>query len=136
MESRRWSGESRGFAGEPLLAEGVNDAWQILPEHLSELSLYLPLDEPLEDGYRVESRADVERFERVVLEDEGDALLFRDNKDDDSFKFEVGETEGHWDEEWTMGGERGSRGREGRGRFFERVCLSKGMFVRLTRCKE
>jgi len=66
------------------------DPWEILPEHLPELTFDLALDESFENSDRVEGRAHFERFERIVLEDEGDTFLLGDDEDDDRSEFEVG----------------------------------------------
>lgn len=60
----------------------MNNPRQILPKHLSQLSLDLPLYELLNDGDRVEGGVDVDVLERVGLEDEGYAFLFGDDEDD------------------------------------------------------
>ena len=68
----------------------MDDSWEILPEHLPELTFDLALDESFENSDRVERRAHFEGFERIVLEDEGDALLLGDDEDDDGSELEVG----------------------------------------------
>lgn len=60
----------------------MNNPRQILPKHLPQLSLNLPLYELLNDGDRVECGVDVDVLERVGLEDEGYTFLFGDDEDD------------------------------------------------------
>jgi hypothetical protein len=87
------------FSAQPFLTEPVNHARQIAPERLAELVLDLALDEARDGFDAVERGRDVDFFERVVLEHEGDALLARDDEDDDGAEGEVREAEGHRDDE-------------------------------------
>ena len=83
----------------------MNDARQVLAEHLPELALDLLLDELLDNSDRVEGAVDIDVLERVGLEDERDALLFGYDEDDVRIEPEVGKAEEHGDDEGLLGGE-------------------------------
>jgi hypothetical protein len=72
-----------------LLAETVNDGRKILTEHLPELAFYFSLDKILDDGDGVERAIDVDILQRIGLEDEGNAFLLGDDKDDIRTEFEM-----------------------------------------------
>ena len=73
-----------------MLAEAVDNAWQVLAKHLTQLALDLALNELLDDGDRVECTVDVDILKWVGLEDKGDALLTRDDEDDIRVETELG----------------------------------------------
>ena len=97
------------FGFHPLLAETVDDAGEVLAEHLAELALDLALDELLDDGDGVEGAVDVDVLQRVGLEDERDALLAGDDEDDVRVEAELGEAEEHGDDERLFRGEHAAR---------------------------
>lgn len=87
----------------------MDDAGQILPEHLPELTLDFALDEILDDGDRVKGAVDVDILERICFENERDAFLFRDNEDDVGAQTEMGQPEKHGDDEGVFGREHAAR---------------------------
>jgi hypothetical protein len=68
----------------------VDDSGKIFTEHLAELPLDLVLDEGLNDGYGIKRAVDVHVLKWVRLEDQGDALLLRDNEDNVRGEAEMG----------------------------------------------
>lgn len=104
-------GGGGGFS-EPSLAELVDDAGEVAAEDLSELTFDLPLDVALDDADGVEAAGDFDGLEGVVLEDEGDAFLSGNDEHDDGLKFEVGEAEGHRDDQGLGGEEDGGGGQD------------------------
>jgi len=68
----------------------VDDSGKIFAEHLAELPLYLALDEGLNNGYRIKRAIDVHVLKWVRLEDQGNALLLRDNEDNIRGEAEMG----------------------------------------------
>lgn len=60
----------------------MNDTWEILSEHLTQLPFDFALYEFLNDGDRVKGAVDIDVLEGVGFEYEGDTLLFGDDEDD------------------------------------------------------
>jgi uncharacterized protein YheU (UPF0270 family) len=73
----------------------VDDSGKIFTEHLAELPLDFVLDEGLDNGYRIKRAVDVHVLKWVRLEDQGDALLLRDNEDNIRGEAEMGEAQKH-----------------------------------------
>jgi hypothetical protein len=69
----------------------MDDSGKIFTEHLAELPFYLALDEGLNNSYGIECAVDVHVLKWVRLEDQGDALLLRDNEDNVRGEPEMGE---------------------------------------------
>jgi hypothetical protein len=73
----------------------MDDSGKIFTEHLAKLALDLPLDEGLNDGYGIKGAVDVHILKWVRLEDQGDALLLRDNEDNIGGEAKMGKTQEH-----------------------------------------
>jgi hypothetical protein len=56
---------------------------KIFPEHLSQLTLDLALDEFLDDCYGIKRAVDINVLEWVSLKYQGNSLLLGDNEHDD-----------------------------------------------------
>jgi len=68
----------------------VDNSGKVFTENLTELPLDLALHERLNNSYRVKSAVDVHVLKWVRLEDQGDALLLRDNEDNVRGETEMG----------------------------------------------
>lgn len=64
----------------------MDDAWQILSEHLTQLTLNLLLKILLDHSYTVKGTAHVDALKGVIFENERDALLLGDDKYDDGLQ--------------------------------------------------
>jgi hypothetical protein len=68
----------------------MDDSWKVFTEHLAKLPFDLALDEGLNNSYGIKRAIDVHVLKWVRLEDQGDALLLRDNEDNVRGETEMG----------------------------------------------
>jgi hypothetical protein len=105
----------------------VNDVGKIGPDQGLDLGFDLLLDVRLDSRHRVEARADMETFESVVFDNQGDALLPRNDEGEYGAKLKGRQLQSHWHYERSGGEERRGVGQEGmrRHRISERIGLAK-----------
>jgi hypothetical protein len=107
----------------------VDDSREVFTEHLSKLPFDFSLDKGLNNGYRIERAVDVHVLKRIRLEDQGDTLLFRNDKDDVGGEAEMGETQQHGYHEGLLCRQHsaGASHEMNVGLFvIQRICLQKG----------
>lgn len=68
----------------------MDNAWQVTSKRLPQLTLNFLLDISRDTLDPVKGRRNVDAFEGIVLEDESDAFLSRDDEDDNGAKGEGG----------------------------------------------
>jgi hypothetical protein len=73
----------------------MNNSREVFSEHLSELTLNLPLDELLYNANRVESAVYVNVLKWVGLENEGDSLLLGNYQDNVRVELELRKSKYH-----------------------------------------
>jgi hypothetical protein len=72
------------------------------------LTFNFSLNKFLDYRDRIECTVDIDILERVCLEDDSNAFLFRNNEDNIGVEFEVGESEKHGDDERLFGSKHAS----------------------------
>lgn len=68
----------------------MNNSGQFIHKQDSKLGLNFFLQEIAHKRDGIEGGGDLERFERIVAEDDGDSFLFGKNENDEAGEFEVG----------------------------------------------